>query len=136
VDEPISIMSLKRFVADQGLSENKEPQFQVTPSEKTGKVAIIGAGPAGMTCAYHLALQGHQVTIFEKLPLAGGMVAVGIPKYSLPPDILAKEIETVEKMGVTIKFGISLGEEITLDSLWFPGHISGCRSPWQPPAWG
>jgi NADPH-dependent glutamate synthase beta subunit-like oxidoreductase len=117
VDEPISIMSLKRFVADQELSENKEPQFQGTPSEKTGKVAIIGAGPAGMTCAYHLALQGHQVTVFEKLPLAGGMVAVGIPQYSLPPDILVKEIETVEKMGVTIKFGIALGEEITLDSL-------------------
>ncbi|NNG06793.1 MAG: FAD-dependent oxidoreductase [Desulfobacteraceae bacterium] len=117
VDEPISIMSLKRFVADQELSENKEPQFQVTPSEKTGKVAIIGAGPAGMTCAYHLALQGHQVTVFEKLPLAGGMVAVGIPQYSLPPNILVKEMETVEKMGVTIKFGIALGEEITLDSL-------------------
>jgi NADPH-dependent glutamate synthase beta subunit-like oxidoreductase len=111
VDEPISIMSLKRFVAD------KEPQFQGTPSEKTGKVAIIGAGPAGITCAYHLAIQGHQVTVFEKLPLAGGMVAVGIPQYSLPPDILVKEIETVEKMGVTIKFGIALGEEITLDSL-------------------
>jgi NADPH-dependent glutamate synthase beta subunit-like oxidoreductase len=117
VDEPISIMSLKRFVADQELSENKEPEFQITPSEKTGKVAIIGAGPAGITCAYHLALKGHQVTIFEKLPLSGGMVAVGIPQYSLPSDILANEIKVIEKIGVTIKTGSVFGAETTLDSL-------------------
>lgn len=117
VDEPISIMSLKRFVADHELSENKKPEYQITPSENTGKIAIVGAGPAGMTCAYHLALKGHQVTVFEKLPVAGGMMAVGIPKYSLPPDILAREIETIEKIGVTIKTGISFGEDITLDSL-------------------
>jgi NADPH-dependent glutamate synthase beta subunit-like oxidoreductase len=117
VDEPISIMSLKRFVADQELSENKKPEFQVTPSENTGKVAIIGAGPAGITCAYHLAQKGHQVTVFEKLPVAGGMMAVGIPHYSLPPDILANEIETIEKMGVTMKSGVSFGEEMNLESL-------------------
>jgi len=117
VDEPISIMSLKRFVADQGLSETKEPEFQIIPSEKTGKVAVIGAGPAGMTCAYHLALKGHGVTIFEKLPLAGGMMAVGIPKYALPPDILADEIKIIEKMGIAIKTGASFGDSITLDSL-------------------
>jgi NADPH-dependent glutamate synthase beta subunit-like oxidoreductase len=117
VDEPISIMSLKRFVADQELSENKNSEFGITPSENTGKVAIIGAGPAGITCAYHLALKGHEVSIFEKLPIAGGMMAVGIPHYSLPPDILAKEIETVGEMGVTIKSGVSFGEEVTLDSL-------------------
>lgn len=117
VDEPISIMSLKRFVADHELSENKEPEYQITPSESTGRVAIVGAGPAGVTCAYHLALKGHQVTVFEKLPVAGGMMTVGIPRYSLPRDILAKEIKTIEKLGVSIVTGISLGDNITFDSL-------------------
>ena len=117
VDEAISIMSLKRFVADSELSMGQEPEYPVTPSEKTGKVAIVGAGPAGITCAYHLARKGHQVTVFEKLPVAGGMMAVGIPKYSLPQDILAREIKNIEKMGVTIKTGISFGEDITLESL-------------------
>lgn len=117
VDEPISIMSLKRFVADHELSEQREPSYEMTPSENRGKVAVIGAGPAGITCAYHLALKGHEVTIFEKLPVAGGMMAVGIPKYILPPDILAGEIMTIEKMGVTVKTGLSLGEGVSLDSL-------------------
>jgi NADPH-dependent glutamate synthase beta subunit-like oxidoreductase len=117
VDEPISIMSLKRFVADHELAAQKEPEFRVTPLEKRGKVAIVGAGPAGMTCAYHLARMGHQITIFEKLPLAGGMMAVGIPKYSLPPDILAREIKGIEKMGVTIMTDVSFGDGMTLDRL-------------------
>jgi NADPH-dependent glutamate synthase beta subunit-like oxidoreductase len=117
LDEPISIKALKRFVADHELSEQKEMEKQITPSENIGKVAVVGAGPAGISCAYHLALKGHQVTIFEKLPIAGGMMAVGIPKYSLPSDILTKEIQTIEKMGVTITTGISFGEDITLDSL-------------------
>ncbi|NQU14387.1 MAG: FAD-dependent oxidoreductase, partial [Desulfobacteraceae bacterium] len=117
VDEPISIMSLKRFVADHELSQNKGPEYIITPSEKTGKIAIVGAGPAGISCAFHLALRGHQVTVFEKLPLAGGMVAVGIPGYSLPSDILAREIEAVVKMGITINTDVSFGEETTLDTL-------------------
>ncbi len=117
LDEPISIKALKRFVADHELSEEKGPQYQVTASENIGKVAVVGAGPAGISCAYHLALKGHQVTIFEKLPLAGGMMAVGIPKYSLPSDILANEIKTIQKMGITFKTGISFGEDITLDGL-------------------
>lgn len=117
VDEPISIMSLKRFVADHELSEKREPEYQITPSENTGKVAIVGAGPAGLTCAYHLARKGHQVTVFEKLPIAGGMMAVGIPKYSLAPNILSREIEAIEKIGITIKTGISFGEDATLEGL-------------------
>ena len=117
LDEPISIKALKRFVADHELSEAKQPQYQITPSEKTGNVAVVGAGPAGISCAYHLALKGHQVTIFEKLPVAGGMMAVGIPKYALPSDILANEIQAIQKMGVAIKTGVAFGEDITLDGL-------------------
>ena len=117
LDEPISIKALKRFVADHELSEAKQPQYQITPSENTGNVAVVGAGPAGISCAYHLALKGHQVTIFEKLPVAGGMMAVGIPKYALPSDILANEIQAIQKMGVAIKTGVAFGEDITLDGL-------------------
>jgi NADPH-dependent glutamate synthase beta subunit-like oxidoreductase len=117
LDEPISIKALKRFVADHELSEQKEPQYEAAPSANSGKVAIVGAGPAGMSCAYQLALKGHQVTIFEKLSVTGGMMAVGIPKYALPPDILTNEIKSIEKMGVTIKTGISFGTDITLEDL-------------------
>ncbi|MGD8993297.1 MAG: FAD-dependent oxidoreductase [Desulfobacterales bacterium] len=117
LDEPISIKALKRFVADHELSEQKEPQYEAAPSANSGKVAIVGAGPAGISCAYQLALKGHQVTIFEKLSVTGGMMAVGIPKYALPPDILTNEIKSIEKMGVTIKTGISFGTDITLEDL-------------------
>ena len=81
------------------------------------KVAIIGSGPAGLTTAYVLARQGYQVTIYEKLPVTGGMMAVGIPEYRLPRDLLAEEIRVIQKMGVEIKTGVTFGEDITLESL-------------------
>jgi len=109
IDEPISIKYLKRFVADCELSYHKQPDYQVTPSEKTGKVAIVGAGPAGVTCAYHLAGKGHEVTIYEQLGEPGGMSAVGIPDYRLPRGILRGEVDQIEKMGVTIKYNTSIG---------------------------
>lgn len=117
VDDPISIRALKRFVADQEFSANREPDFQVTPSNKVGKVAVIGSGPAGITCAFHLGKKGHRVTIFEKLPVPGGMMAVGIPRYCLPMEILDSEIRSMEKLGVSFKTGVSFGDEITLDAL-------------------
>jgi formate dehydrogenase beta subunit len=117
VDEPISIKYLKRFVADCELSRNIKPDFQITPSDKTGKIAIVGAGPAGITCAYHLAGKGHDVTIYEQLGEPGGMSAVGIPDYRLPRGILRGEVEQIEKMGVTIKYNTSIGKDITLKQL-------------------
>lgn len=117
VDEPISIKYLKRFVADCELSRNKQPDYQITPSEKTGKIAIVGAGPAGVTCAYHLAGKGHEVTIYEQLGEPGGMSAVGIPDYRLPRGILRGEVEQIQKMGVTIKYNTSIGKDITLKQL-------------------
>lgn len=116
-DEPISIMSLKRFVADHELSMDKEPDYQIIPSGKTGKVAIVGAGPAGITCAYHLALKGHQVTIYESLGEPGGMAAVGIPDYRLPRHILHTEVERVRKMDVTIHYNHKVGKDVTLPQL-------------------
>lgn len=117
LDEPIAIKHLKRFVADHELSKDKIPEYQATPSEKTGKTAIVGAGPAGVTCAYHLALKGHQVTIYENQGEPGGMGAVGIPDYRLPRQILRDEIEQVEKMGVTLQYNHTVGKDVSLSQL-------------------
>ncbi len=117
VDEPISIKALKRFVADHELSEQKEPEYEITPSENTGKVAIVGAGPAGITCAYHLARNGHQVMIYERLDEPGGMSAVGIPDYRLPRNILQGEVEQIQKMGVVVNYGQTIGKDLTLSRL-------------------
>jgi len=117
LDEPIAIKHLKRFVADHELSKDKIPKYQATPSEKTGKAAIVGAGPAGVTCAYHLAIKGHQVTIYENQGEPGGMGAVGIPDYRLPRQILRDEIEQVEKMGVTLQYNHTVGKDLSLSQL-------------------
>jgi NADPH-dependent glutamate synthase beta subunit-like oxidoreductase len=117
VDEPIAIRLLKRFVADQEFSQGGKPKFEITPSPKTGKVAIIGAGPAGITCAYHLGLRGHQVTLFEKQPVAGGMMTLGIPPYRLPKEIVNLEMEAVKELGVQIKSGVDIGKDVTVDQL-------------------
>ncbi len=117
LDEPISIKFLKRFVSDYELEKNKEPHYLVEAAEKTGSVAIVGAGPAGVTCAYHLARKGHQVTIYEKLGEPGGMSAVGIPDYRLPRQILRGEVEQVQKLGVTIHYDTQVGKDIKLSQL-------------------
>ncbi|MGD9274002.1 MAG: FAD-dependent oxidoreductase, partial [Desulfobacterales bacterium] len=116
VDQPLAIRELHRFLADWELSQG-EMFVPKTAAPREEKVAIVGAGPAGLTTAYYLAKDGYQVTIFEKLPVTGGMMAVGIPEYRLPRDIIKREIKVIEKMGVTIKTGVTFGKDITLDSL-------------------
>ena len=103
LDEPVAINHLKRFVADHDLSINREPEYQITPSEKTGKVAIVGAGPAGITCAFELVKNGYPVTVFEAEPECGGMMRYGIPEYRLPKEVLGDEISYIEELGVEIK---------------------------------
>jgi formate dehydrogenase beta subunit len=117
MDDPISIKYLKRFVADHELDHHNEPAYAVSPSEKTGRVAIVGAGPAGVTCAYHLARMGHEVTIYERLGEPGGMSAMGIPDYRLPRHILRGEVEWIRRLGVTINYGVNIGEDIKLSDL-------------------
>jgi len=117
LDDPISIKYLKRFVADQELSMSQAPTYEITPSEKQGKVAIVGAGPAGVACAYHLALKGHQVTVYERLGEPGGMSAMGIPDYRLPRHILRREVEWIQNLGVTIYYNTTIGEEVKLSDL-------------------
>jgi len=116
VDQPISICSLKRFAADYELW-GKE-RFIPTIKPRSGfRVAIVGAGPAGLSAAYYLVQGGHEVTIFEALPKPGGMLRYGIPDYRLPKDILDQEIATITEMGVTIKPNQALGKDFTIKSL-------------------
>jgi len=115
VDQPISICSLKRFVADHELSEER---FVPAIKPKSGfKIAIIGSGPAGLSAAYYLIQMGHEVTIFEALPKPGGMLRYGIPDYRLPKDILDQEITAITEPGVIIKTNQALGKDFTINSL-------------------
>jgi heterodisulfide reductase subunit A-like polyferredoxin len=118
VDEPLSICALKRFVADQvDISTLPLPAIQKRPE----KVAIIGSGPAGLSAAYFLALEGYQTTIYEALPKAGGMLRVGIPDYRLPPAVLDKEISAITRLGVDLQCNTALGRDITIDGLFAQG---------------
>ena len=116
LDSPLAICDTKRFLGDRELSFGRfdHPAPKESREEKIG---IIGAGPAGLSAAYYLALEGFKITVFERLPVAGGMLAVGIPEYRLPREILAAEVSNLEKMGVQIKTGVTIGEDITLDEL-------------------
>ncbi|EKD39922.1 MAG: hypothetical protein ACD_75C00245G0002 [uncultured bacterium] len=116
-DEPMQIKHLKRFVADAALTGVKESAAAAVDIPQKSKVAIIGAGPAGLTCAHFLARQGYKVTIYEILPAPGGMAAVGIPDYRLPSAILAGEIEEIKKLGVEILYNKCLGIDFTIDQL-------------------
>ena len=121
VDEGISIKWLKRFVADYELEKRKDPSIQ-KPDIRLEKVAILGAGPAGLSCAYYLALKGYSVTIFERLGEPGGMAAVGIPDYRLPRDIVRYEAGIVEKLGVEIRYNTQVGKDITLSQIFEQGY--------------
>ena len=114
VDQPLSICSLKRFAADQ-YDITTLPIPEITRTGK--KVAIVGAGPAGLVAGHDLALAGHEVTIFEALPEPGGMVRVGIPEYRMPRDELRKDIEYIRRLGVEIKTNARVGEKPTLAEL-------------------
>ncbi len=118
-DEAIAIHSLERFLGDYGLGLNL-PKQTVSPSAP--KVAIIGSGPAGLSAAYYLAKWGNKVTIFEQLPVSGGMLRVGIPDYRLPKDILDSQIEHIKKLGVEIKNNIALGPDLSVDKLLQQGY--------------
>ncbi len=114
--EPVSIGKLERFVADWAMENAIKPEGA---KEKQGKkVAVIGSGPAGLTCAGDLAKLGYDVTIFEALHQPGGVLVYGIPEFRLPkPDVVAKEIENVKSLGVTIETDVVIGKSVTIDEL-------------------
>ncbi|MBP1747669.1 MAG: hydrogenase [Deltaproteobacteria bacterium] len=121
IDAPVSICSLKRFAADIDMASY--PRFKPQVEEpKDKKVAVIGAGPAGLAGAYFLALKGYGVTVFESLPVAGGMLAVGIPDYRLPRDVLNNEIKSITDLGVEIKYNTVFGKDITAEKLFKDGY--------------
>ncbi|MCF8120454.1 MAG: NADH-quinone oxidoreductase subunit NuoF [Deltaproteobacteria bacterium] len=121
VDKPISICALKRFAADKNRDQLKtiEPAKVLFPEDK---VAVVGAGPAGLTVAHDLTLKGYPVTIFEELPVAGGMLHVGIPEYRLPRDVLNDEIDAIKRLGVEIRLGVRVGKDITFDQMKEQGY--------------
>jgi len=124
VDKPLCIRDLKRYVADyeMKLLSKPKPKEKVSGEHKSDTVAIVGAGPAGLACAHDLALRGYPVTIFESLPVAGGMLAVGIPDYRLPRNILEMEIDLVRQLGAEIKNNTRIGKEIKLTDLFNQGY--------------
>jgi len=116
VDQAVAIRGLKRFVADYEIWKKRKPRFPV-PEAKDKKVAVIGAGPAGLACAYYLALRGYQVTVFERIDEPGGMAAVGIPDYRLPRPILRKEVEVITSLGVEIRYNTEVGKDLKFSDL-------------------
>ncbi|MGD9086482.1 MAG: NAD(P)-binding protein, partial [Desulfobacterales bacterium] len=119
VEQPVAIRDLKRLAADK--FDPREVEIKCAPP-KEEKVAIIGSGPAGLSCAYHLAKKGVQSTIFESLPEAGGMLRVGIPAHRLPREILDQEIEVITNLGVELKTNTALGSDVTIDGLLGDGY--------------
>ena len=116
MDEPVAARSIERFLGDLDLKGGSryKPKIEV---KKEGKVAIVGSGPAGLTCAYYLAQEGYPVTIFEKAPVLGGMLTLAIPPYRLPREIVAAEIELIRDLGVMMKAGIEVGKDKTIAQL-------------------
>ncbi len=115
VDQPVAIRDVKRFMADEEIKNEWTPPK--LGRDKQEKIAVVGSGPAGLTAALRLAQLGYKVTVFEALPVAGGMLAVGIPEYRLPRDILNVEIDNVRRAGVEIKLNTALGKDFSIDSL-------------------
>jgi len=115
--EPIAIQSLKRFVMDWAIEKGLQTYDIQKKFSKNKKVAIVGAGPAGLTAGYYLTQKGYQVTIFESLPVPGGMLAIGIPEHRLPKNILNFDIKNILKAGITLKTNTALGKDFTLDNL-------------------
>jgi len=118
IDEPVAICSLKRFVTDYE-PELKKP----APTCRTrADVAIIGAGPAGLAAAHDLAILGYGVTVFEALPVIGGMLRIGIPDYRLPKSSLQKDIDAIVALGVEFRTDTPISENLTIDDLWRQGY--------------
>ena len=118
--EPVGIGRMERFVADYHMAKGYASEPVV---EKNGiKVAVIGCGPSGITCAGELARRGYEVTVFEALHKPGGVLVYGIPEFRLPKSLVAKEIENVEKLGVKIDTNVIVGKSITVDDLMADGY--------------
>lgn len=122
LDEPVAIDDIKRFIADLELQEENRyvPEKLFDYSDK--KIAIIGAGPAGLSCAFYLAIKGYTITVFEKEEKLGGMLTLGIPSYRLEKNVVEAEIDVLRQMGVDFKTGVEVGKDITIPQLRQEGY--------------
>ncbi|MDY5356856.1 MAG: FAD-dependent oxidoreductase [Candidatus Cryptobacteroides sp.] len=126
IDQPVAIDAVKKFIADQDL--NAEHRFvpEIVVASNLGrwkeKIAIIGGGPSGLSCAYYLATMGYYPTVFEKNELPGGMLRYGIPSYKLEKNVIDAEIDIMREIGVEIRTGVEVGKDITLDQLREEGY--------------
>lgn len=123
VDEPLAVDEIKKFVADQDL----KAKHRFVPEKKAPrpeKIAIVGAGPGGLSCAYFLAIEGYKVTVFEKQKVLGGMLTLGIPSFRLGKEIVNSEIQVLKELGVEFKTGVEVGKDVTLSQLRKQGYIA------------
>ena len=125
VDEAVAIDEVKRFIADHDLHEATRfvPKLRNQIGRPyTEKIAVIGAGPAGMSCAYYLANKGYPVTVFDRNPVPGGMLTLGIPSFRLEKNVVNAEIDVLKELGVEFRFGVEVGKNMTLDALRADGY--------------
>ena len=121
LDEPLGIMALHRRLADLDM-KSARPFSPCRKAPQNQRVAIIGSGPAGLSCAYFLAIEGYEVTVFEKYDVLGGMLTLGIPEYRLPRSIIEAEIQTIRNLGVEFKTGVEIGKDVTIGQLRGQGY--------------
>ena len=127
LDQPLALKSLKAFLGHYILTKDREWAFsQAVPVEprRAERVAVFGSGPAGLSCAYQLARRGYPVTVFEALPVAGGLMRVGIPEYRLPREFIDTEIELIRRMGVDIQTGVRVGAELKAADVMAQGYAA------------
>jgi dissimilatory sulfite reductase flavoprotein subunit len=116
-DDAVAINSIERAIGDWGIEEGLPLPRLAEAGSKAAKIAVVGAGPAGLSCAYQLGRRGYAVTVFETLPLAGGMLRYGIPQYRLPREVIDAEIAKIADLGVVIRCGTTIGRDFTVDQL-------------------
>ena len=125
IDAPVAIDEIKKFIAEQELS--RDTRFVPKMLNQIGKpypekIAVIGAGPAGLSCAYYLAVKGYPVTVFEKEKVLGGMLTLGIPSFRLEKEVINAEIDVLRELGVCFRTGVEIGKDVSLDDLRADGY--------------
>ena len=125
IDDPIAIDDIKKFIAEKDLEAGTRfvpKMLNQIGRPYTEKIAVIGAGPAGLSCAYYLAVKGYPVTVFEKESVPGGMLTLGIPSFRLEKNVVNAEIDVLKELGVEFRFGVEVGKNMTLDALRADGY--------------